>query len=88
VHARISSQRIVIYDAQASEEAWTPLLDDLKAEHVPGVTPAGKRMTMVVEEGGRIVAFIYRTAPLRDEEVVRILAKHGIPANLVAAHSV
>jgi hypothetical protein len=64
--------------------AWERLLDDLKAEHVRGQNPSGKRMTTTVTNEGRIDAFIYRTAPMPDAEVIRILGKHGITATVVA----
>jgi hypothetical protein len=57
------------------------MLDELKAEHVPGLTPNGKRMMVAVAPGGRMDGFIYRTTSMTDQDVIRILRKYGIEAN-------
>lgn len=81
MEAKVWPDRIDILGATAvRSEVWEPLLDELKAEHVPSLTPKGKRMFVVVTFDGRIDAFIYRTAPMSDEEVVNILEKYGLPA--------
>lgn len=81
MEAKVWPERIDILGASAlGSEKWEPLLDELKAEHVPSLTPNGKRMSVVVAFSGRLDAFIYRTAPISDEEVVNILEKYGIPA--------
>jgi len=81
MEAIVWPQRIDILGASAlCKEAWEPLLDDLKAEHVPSFTPTGKRLCVAVGPSGRLDAFIYRTIAMPDDDVVRILAKHGIDA--------
>jgi hypothetical protein len=57
-------------------------LDELKAEHVPSLTPTGKRLSVVLNPSGRLDAFIYRTAAMPDEEAIRILGKYGISASV------
>lgn len=63
------------------KEKWDPLLDDLKAEHVPSVTPTGKRVAIVSSSAG-VDAFVYRTANMTDDEIVRILDTYGIPSRI------
>jgi hypothetical protein len=85
MHAIVRPSRIDIEGANAVEaEVWQPMLDELKAEHVPGLTPTGKRMMVAAGPSGRIDGFIYRTTPTADEDVVRILRKYGIDANTEA----
>jgi hypothetical protein len=84
VHAIVRPTRIDIKGSSGiARETWEPLLDDLKAVHMPGLTPTGKRMMVAVGPTGRIDAFIYRTG-LSDEEVLRVLEKHGIDAQTEA----
>lgn len=64
------------------KEVWESLLNELKAEHVPSFTPVGKRMAAAVGPTGRVDAFVYRTAPIADDEVIHILAKYGIAARI------
>jgi hypothetical protein len=79
MHAVISPVRIDIYKASAlPNEKWESLLNELKAEHVPGSTPIGKRMAAAVNADGGMTAFIYRTSDLRDDEIVKILQQYGI----------
>jgi hypothetical protein len=54
------------------------LLNELKAEHIPGWYQDGKRMDVSVVEGKAHV-FIYRTAntPL-EPQILEILKRHGI----------
>jgi hypothetical protein len=81
--AEVLPNRIDILGASAlRREAWEPLLNRLKAEHVPSFTPTGKRMCVVVGPTGRLDAFIYRTAIMSDKEVVHILKENGIPADI------
>jgi hypothetical protein len=53
------------------------LLNELKAEQMPGLNPTGKRMTVAVGPTGQMEASIYRTGST-NEEVIRVLAKYGI----------
>lgn len=84
MHATVSQHRIEILDAGSlPKQAWDPLLDELKAEHVPSATTVGKRMAVVPgPSGGMYAAFIYRTTAIPDEELIRILKKYGIPASV------
>jgi hypothetical protein len=80
MHAIVRPTRIDIEgSANIPKESWEPLLDDLKAVHIPGLTPTGKRLMVAVGPTGRIDAFIYRTGQ-PDEDVIRVLAKYGIDA--------
>jgi hypothetical protein len=83
MHATVWPNRIDILGASGlAKNAWEPLLDDLKAEHVPGLTPTGKRLSAVISPNGRSDVFIYRTAAVSDEETLRVLGKYGIEASL------
>jgi hypothetical protein len=83
MHATIWPSRIDILGAgELAKESWEPLLDELKAEHVPSLTPTGKRLSGVISPSGRADAFIYRTIALPDEETIRILGKYGIQASV------
>jgi hypothetical protein len=83
MHATIWQNRIDILGAESlPKEKWVPLLDELKAEHVPSATPVGKRMAIFATPSGRTDAFIYRTTDMADEEIIRILGKYGIPAGV------
>jgi hypothetical protein len=84
MEAHVRKDRIDILGAALPKEQWDPLLDELKAEHVPALTPARKRMAVVVSPNGRIDAFIYRTVTIPDEQVIRTLGKYGIPAAVVS----
>ena len=85
MQAHVWHHRIDILGASSfPNDRWEALLDDLKAEHVPSANPPGKRMTVAISPNGRMDAFIHRTAPMLDEEVIRILEKHGIPASLAS----
>jgi hypothetical protein len=80
MHAIVRPARIDIEGSNGiAKETWEPLLNDLKAIHMPGLTPTGKRLMVAVGPTGRIDAFIYRTG-LPDEEVIRVLEKYGIDA--------
>lgn len=83
MRATIRPERIDILGASGLPSSkWDTLLDDLKAEQVPGLTPTGKRVSAVVGPSGRIDAFIYRTATMLDAEIIRILAAYGIEATV------
>jgi hypothetical protein len=83
MEATVEPGRIVILGTSSlPREEWETILNDLKAEHVPAFTPTGKRMAVAVSPAGRIDAFIYRTAQMPDDEVVRILTKQNIPARV------
>lgn len=85
MHAVVWKHRIDIFGAQAlPKDKWDPLLNELKAEHVPSATPPGKRAAVVGGPGGQTDAFVYRTADMADEEVIRILDKYGITAKIGA----
>lgn len=57
---------------------WEPVLDDLKAEHLPGLYQQGRRMGVNIVDG-KTHAYIYRTAKTPAEaEILAILARHGI----------
>jgi hypothetical protein len=84
MEANIWPHRIDILGANLPKEAWEPLLNELRAEHVPSLTPTGKRLSVFVSPKGRVDAVIYRTAPMPDEEIARILEKRGIPASICA----
>ena len=82
MNATVWHHRIDIHGATLSQEEWNRLLDELKAEHVPSLTPPGKRMAAVLAPQGRMDAYIYRTQPIPDENVVRILSNYGIEASI------
>jgi hypothetical protein len=85
MEAQIRQERIDLLGVNLPKGAWEPLLDDLRVVHVRGLNPIGKRITVAASPKGRIDAFIYRTTPMPDAEVARILKKHGISATIVAA---
>ncbi|MGH9711762.1 MAG: hypothetical protein ACRD5M_00475 [Candidatus Acidiferrales bacterium] len=83
MRATIWPHRIDILGANwLPQQAWEPLLNDLKAEHVPSATPVGKRMAVTLGPNGRTDAFVYRTTPIADAKVVRILQKYGIASSI------
>ena len=80
MHAIVRPTRIDIEGATGlAQESWEPMLDELKAVHMPGLTQTGRRMMGVVGPSGRMDAFIYRTG-MTDAEVFRVLEKYGIEA--------
>jgi len=80
MHAIVRPTRIDIEGSGGiAKESWESLLDELKAVHMPGLTPTGKRMMVAVGPSGRIDAFIYRTG-MADEDVIRVFGKYGIDA--------
>jgi|HubBroStandDraft_6_1064221.scaffolds.fasta_scaffold628513_1 hypothetical protein len=57
---------------------WESLLNELKAEHIPGWYQDGKRMGSSIVEGKAHV-FIYRTPKTPPEpQILEILKRHGI----------
>lgn len=81
MYALIYPEKILILGAEAlPKDCWEPLLKELKAKHVPIMTPAGKRFALVQHEGVRTDAIIYRTQPMSDDEIILILDKYEIPA--------
>lgn len=83
MRAIIYPDRIVILGTQIlPKESGEPLLDELRAEHVPSWTPVGKRHVVVPGKAGATDTVIYRTHDIPDKEITRILAKHGIPASI------
>jgi hypothetical protein len=80
MHAIVRPARIDIEGSDGiAKETWEPLLNDLKAVDMPGLTPIGKRHMVAGNPGGRVDAFIYRTGRA-DEDVIRVLEKYGIEA--------
>ena len=80
MHAIVRPTRIDLEGAGAiAKKTWEPLLDDLEAVHMPGLTPPGKRIMVAANPRGRVDAFIYRTG-MTDEDVIRALEKYGIDA--------
>jgi hypothetical protein len=57
---------------------WEPILDELKAEHIPGLYQQGKRMGVSLVNN-RIRAYIYLTDKTPPEaEILEILKRHGV----------
>ena len=57
---------------------WESLLNELKAEHVPGLYQDGKRMGVSIVDG-KAHGFIYRTASMPTEaKILEIFKRHGI----------
>jgi hypothetical protein len=80
MHAIVRSDRIDIEGASAlPKESWEPMLDELKAVRMPGLTQPGRRFAASIGPRGRNYVSIYRTG-LPDEEIFRILAEYGIVA--------
>jgi len=82
MRATIWPDRIDILGADSlPRQKWEPLLHELKVVHVPSVTAVGKRMAVTVGRRGRTDASVYRSTPIPDDEVIRILAKYSITAS-------
>lgn len=80
MHAIVRPDRIDIGGASAlPKESWEPMLGELKAVHMPGLTQPGRRFAASRNPRGRTDVLIYRTG-LPDEEIFRILAQYGIVA--------
>jgi hypothetical protein len=85
--ATVWPHRIDILEADSlPRETWEPLLNDLKAEPIPGFTPSGKRVALSAARAprGGTDAFIYRSTNMSDDEVIRILGTYGIAATVGA----
>jgi hypothetical protein len=87
MHADIWPDRIEIHidileTNSLRQEEWDPLFNDLKAEHVPSLTPVGERKAVTGGLDCRIDVTVYRTALMSDEEITRILAKYRIRPNV------
>ena len=79
---RIEIRGDILETNSLRQEEWGPLFDDLKAEHVPSLTPVGERMAVTGGLDHRINVTVRRTALMSDQEITRILAKYRIPANM------
>jgi hypothetical protein len=81
MHAIIRPDRIDISGSHAlPTQSWEPMLDELKARHVPGRTEIGKRVLHVGN-----LAFIFKDGEMFEmtaSDVVQILHKYGIEAHL------
>jgi hypothetical protein len=88
MHAIIRDVRIEIVGPERLPKGqWEPLLDELGARPSAG-TPAEKRHAIFPDQSGEMRAYIYRTTDMADEEIVRILAKYGIPATVASKSAV
>ena len=57
---------------------WEPILDELSAEHIPGLYQHGRRMGVSIENG-RLRAYVYLTDRTPTEpKILEILERHGI----------
>lgn len=57
---------------------WEPILDELNAEHLPGLYQHGRRMGVSIIDG-RLRAYIYLTDKTPPEpKILEILERHGI----------
>jgi len=57
---------------------WDSILDELKAEHLPGLYQTGKRMGVAIVDG-RLRAYVHLTDEMPAEpEIFEILKRHGI----------
>lgn len=64
---------------------WAPLLDELKAEHVPGLYQAGQRMHVAIVDG-KVCTCVYLTDKPSQSKILEILGRHGIKdANIASA---
>jgi hypothetical protein len=60
---------------------WEPILDELRAEHIPGVYQQGKRMGVSIVNG-KLRAYIYLTDKMPSEsEILEIFRRHGITSD-------
>jgi hypothetical protein len=56
MHAIVRASRIDIEGSDGiAKETWEPLLDDLKAVHMPSLTPRGKRLMVPLNSITRLV---------------------------------
>jgi hypothetical protein len=83
MHAIVRPHRIDISGRNdLARTSWTAMLDELKAEHVPSQTPIGERMLVI--HGAIFIFRINDLFDMPDAEVVRILERYGIEANIDA----
>ncbi len=88
MHAVVWPNCIDIFGAGAlSQETWERLLDELKAEHVPSLTPTGTRMSVGQTAKGQTNVTVYRTAAMLGQEIIRILERYGIEARVGSGKS-
>jgi hypothetical protein len=68
------------FHPQQTPEWWESLLDELKAHHIPGLNPTGKRMTLDAGGPGGSIRGIINFSPntVTMDESIPILEKHGI----------
>jgi hypothetical protein len=78
MHASLTAKQITIYDAPSGAPAyWTPLLDDLGPAFLPPA-PNLRRARLSMQRPRLYKCVIDRTAFKSDDEIVVILASHGI----------
>jgi hypothetical protein len=78
VKASLTAKQITIYDApSAAVDYWKPLLDDLGPAFLPP-TQNLRRPRLSMQRPRQYKAVIDRTAFKSDDEIVLILASHGI----------
>jgi hypothetical protein len=59
MHAIVRPARIDIEGSSAiAREKWDPLLDDLKAVHIPGLTPTGKGLWLLSAPPGGLTPLL------------------------------
>jgi hypothetical protein len=75
----IHEERIDITELPIDDRIdWDSVLNELKAEHIPGAYQTGRRMGVTIMSG-KAHAFIYRTDKTPPEPTIReILKRHGI----------
>jgi hypothetical protein len=78
IQIRESTINIELPLSRHREIDWEVLLDELKAEHLPGRYRPGERMGLTITSPG-VWIYIYRTEKTPPEPAIReILKKHGI----------
>jgi hypothetical protein len=78
MRASLTAKQITIYDAPtAAFDYWTPLLDDLGPAFLPPASNL-RRPRLSMQRPRQYKAVIDRTAFKSDDEIVVILASHGI----------
>jgi hypothetical protein len=78
MHALLTGKQITIYDAPtASPQFWTPILDELGPAFLPP-SPHMRRPRLSMQRPRQYKCVIDRTAFKSDDEIVLILAGHGI----------
>jgi hypothetical protein len=78
MHASLTAKQITIYDAPtAKQEYWRALIDDLGPAFLPPA-PNLRRPRLSMQRPRQYKCVIDRTAFKSDDEIVVILASHGI----------